>query len=1033
MPGRAFRGLVVAAFAVAVGHLGWQAVLGPPFVPKYFVGGRVQALSGTDPAAKSLYLRRKFYLSQNPLHAWLQVLAHDQVQVWVNGQFLQSQQLDGGTVAVLADLRPYLQIGPNVIAIVARQATIGQPPVVAVDGAYTLTDGDHPLHPDDHWRCSSVFDRRAYWWFQTPFEDGHWPLARVGECYLRGAVREPPRAVAAASAARWVTPATAAGGTAAVRRDFDVAGRPRQAWLRLTASSSYRLAVNDILIDQQENQVDTTVPVPPDERVYDITPVLQRGPNFLSLMLTSTTAGPPLLRADVEVEDDAGHQYRLGTDGHWQSRAGPAPDWLKPAPDRPSDWHPCHLESGYLDVMPWQPRQQVVDVSLPPVALVRRALGEAGFMVIVALVTLLAGRWAMRLLSAGRGDGGRGASAYVVYAALAPATLAIAAGVLATYDPRVGPQDVYRGLWALLAVASVPLQWLLLALLARSRRSHPRAGEQPGRAALRFGLPAVVMSALVVCGFWLRARDLELEPMQWDEVGVYRITTGFLECGFPSFEVHPDLPRVYINTSEVFYTSTALAALVFHDPRYVVRFPAVCWGVLNIVLIYVLGRKLFGRAVGLVAAALYTFSPLCIAMSNFGRYFEMLQFMTALTVLFFWLTIRGRGPIDVRFLWLTAAGFVLTFLSWEGGALIAPGMILAALLHRRGRLHTMLARWPTWAAMLAVALVIALQYSHRILQQTHFLWFGFSISDVSLTPMWRYPVFQPWYYVWASTWNQDTLLPILGLASAALLAVRHPSRVRVRFLLVIYLSACLITAALLPTMAFRYGHHLAPLLILLASAALVAMARGLRGLAGRAAGSRPWRVYAGGLASLLTVVVVALASGMTLRLPEMDRFRVYGYGTTVYKFPNLSAPVSYLRDHVRDGDVVIATHPFQINHLMGRRCVHYWLQSQLLLPATVDDQRSMPLDRRDGTPMLADLQSLKNAFYRHQRIWYIGVPAAHDRMNEASVSAFMLENMDVVCEDVQSVLLLRDNNSRPAFLRYQNTEALQKGNADFLK
>jgi len=32
--------------------------------------------------------------------------------------------------------------------------------------------------------------------------------------------------------------------------------------------------------------------------------------------------------------------------------------------------------------------------------------------------------------------------------------------------------------------------------------------------------------------------------------------------------------------------------------------------------------------------------------------------------------------------------------------------------------------------------------------------------------MWRYPipgVFQPWYYIWQSSWTQDALLPLLGL------------------------------------------------------------------------------------------------------------------------------------------------------------------------------------------------------------------------------------------------------------------------------
>src|SRR5581483_6762241 len=102
-----------------------------------------------------------------------------------------------------------------------------------------------------------------------------------------------------------------------------------------------------------------------------------------------------------------------------------------------------------------------------------------------------------------------------------------------------------------------------------------------------------------------------------------------------------------------------------------------------------------------------------------------------------------------------------------------------------------------WLAMGSVGLVVAAQYSHAVLQQTKFLWYGTSLSDVSLRPMWQYPTFKPWYYVWETSWNQDALLPMLGLAAALGLAVRHPLRERFRFLLVIHVGACLTESVLL--------------------------------------------------------------------------------------------------------------------------------------------------------------------------------------------------------------------------------------------
>jgi 4-amino-4-deoxy-L-arabinose transferase-like glycosyltransferase len=242
-------------------------------------------------------------------------------------------------------------------------------------------------------------------------------------------------------------------------------------------------------------------------------------------------------------------------------------------------------------------------------------------------------------------------------------------------------------------------------------------------------------------------------------------------------------------------------------------------------------------------------------MSNFGRYFGQLQFFTVLTVYCFWLTIRGAGPINRRALWATALSFSAMFLTWEGSALIAPGMVLAALVQRRGRLGTVLRNLSVWVAMLVVVLLFVAQYSFRALQQTQSLWYGISASDAMIAPMWPYPIYQPWFYIWESSWNQDALLPLLALLGAALLAVWHRHRRPLQYLLLIYLTLCIVMAALLTLFAWRYGNHLIPLLILPAAAVpsalfsgLVKLVRGsaaLRATASPSSSSLTWKLRPG--------------------------------------------------------------------------------------------------------------------------------------------------------------------------------------------
>lgn len=1032
MAGRAVVCLAVAAFAAALGHLTWHALLAPRAVSgSYFVSADGAALRGPDPAEKQLYLRRTVYLSQPPRHAWIQVLGRDLIQLYVNGHMLQTRRLDSFPVAIVQDIAPYLRTGRNVIAITARQSSIDLPPILAVQGAYTLSDGIHPLQSDTFWRCSAAFERSHAWWFATEFDDNHWPLAEVVSSSLRAGVNFPPRAVTEVSLGRWITPPTLVGASATVRRPFEVAGRPRQAWVRITATSSYRLAVNGILLDQQEDQLGTDSLAPPIQRIYDITAAVQRGHNVVSLGLTGSTSVPHLL-VDGEVQDELGQCYRFDSSEKWRACAGLPVGWLDPEPAPAAPWQPCQVESGDLLIRPCEPQRQIVAASLPARVIVRRAAAEIGLMAMLALGTVLACRWAanrVRALRQRAHETGRPVGEKIVYVALGPATLAIAGGILATYDPRIDPGLIYRSQWVVLAFVSVLLQWWLLMFLARRPASIHLDPSAIGRCLPRL-LTWGILIGLVAAGFWLRVRHLTAEPLYRDEVENYRATRGFLQRGLPSWQGR-DLPVEFVHTSELQFTANALVALVYDDDRYVVRFPGVCFSTLTILLLYVTGRRMFGPLAGLLAAAIHTFAPVCIAMSTLGRYFAHLQFMTLLSVYCYWLTLRGSGPLGHRALLLATLSFMGMYLTWEGSAFVALGMIAAALVQRCRSLRTVLGNLYVWGAMLAVLLVIVLQYSHLTLQQTQFIWYGTSLSDLSLRPMWRYQVYQPWVFLWEANWNRDALLPLLGLLGAGLLAIRSGLRRPIRFLLLIHVVTCLLMSLLLPSTSWRYIHHLIPLAILLSATAAATALRGLGRLAQAPGQAGAWGAsYARGVIASLAVLLVALGSGITVELANLPTFRAEAYAVGVFKYSNLGGPVSYLRDHLQEGDVVLAYDPFQIKHLLGSAGQSdsyrfYWpVATALYIPAALNDRESLPGDRRDGTPMVESLARLEDLFARNPRVWFV-LALDRQEQNHGEVNAYLRQHMEVVYEDFESVVLFRGSRHWPAFLRARENQALR--------
>jgi hypothetical protein len=342
---------------------------------------------------------------------------------------------------------------------------------------------------------------------------------------------------------------------------------------------------------------------------------------------------------------------------------------------------------------------------------------------------------------------------------------------------------------------------------------------------------------------------------------------------------------------------------------------------------------------------------------------------------------------------------------------------------------------------LFVLLVVAAQNAHRILQQTQRMWYGEGISDLSLKPMWRYPFFDIDFFLMNASWTRVALLPMIAFALACVMAVRHRWRVPIRFALVCLTTNALLMAALLPLRTNRYSYHLLPIFVLIGAAVIVWGCEELWRASGAIELTRPQRLYARSLAVGLAVVLVGLASGWSVRPSELDDYLVAAYDVRQLRYPHWDGPTEYLRSHLREGDVILATFPHTQNFLMATagdkvedfKGVDFWMESTLIVQATIGDSRAMPRDRRSGAPMIYDIAQLKQLFTEHDRVWYCTTRFGQSRINDASVSQFLRQNMDVVYEDFTTAVMLRDNNHRPAPLRVEEEESGQLASDFFLR
>ncbi len=1031
--------MLVLALAYLAGAFLWQSY-GPAEEPKYQLRYEGDAIAGADETAKNVYLRHTLKLTRRPSRAWLEVYTRDEVMLYVNDQIVGQRIADGFAQSIVIDLAPFLREGTNVIALHLEQFVGDRPPQVAVRGGYEIAGQSHTIDASGDWRSNSTFARNGYWWFEEKFDDSMWVAARRTKAIYNGETPIPPRAITEPTLGKWISPdGTNANGVACLRRSFVMHDLPREGWLRLTTNCAYRVALNGAVFDEQESRLGTSQLAAPFERTYDISPLLERGQNTLSVWLTSPTTAPHLL-ADLETTDIAGERVRSGSDSSWRAARGLPEDWRTVAKDERlgAAWKPAVLEVGNLGMASWQIGRETVAILLPasvtlPRFFLRTALtlGLAG---LIGLVTWLAAQWLGNHSSPAqvrRGD--------VAYLALILPSIALFVAALVATDPRVPPELIYRSQLLPIALATIPVQWLLLSLFRGVGAGLFRDSRHmlwPRYTA------ALAAGALMGLGLMLRLEGYLARELGADEVHMYRCTMGCLERGFPSYIVTEDLPVQWVATSALVYIGPTITAIFTDDPCTIIRLPAVIWGVLTIGLLFITGRRMYSSSVGLIAAAIYAISPICITMANFGRYPSQLQFVTLLTIYCFWRAVENRTTLNRLFLWLTAISFIAVFLSWQAAAFLAIGLTICVLLDRRGDLKPVFGCGTVWQAAGVVFLVILAQSAQRALSQSGRLDYGMGASEVSLTPMWTFPQFDPVRFVHQAAWSSSDLLPLLAIVVSFVLTLKSAWRRPTQMLIIIFLTTALLMALLLPVTAGRYAYLLSTIAILLTTVSIVSVARQLQDLVRHAPTPKVWRAYASCVAAILVLAGAALATELTAQLSKLRALTKDSDRPGVLSARSLSGPSHFLVKHMQPGDVVLSTQPYLVAHhawLGSGKSTRldpenfHWLQTRLHLQAVLDDGRSVPLNRRDGTPVIATEESLKDLFNKHARVWYVVAKGHHNRLNVNSVSSFLRQHMLVAYEDVDSLVLLKDDTQhRPASLRIRDEQALEAAESNFL-
>ncbi|MGD2145235.1 MAG: glycosyltransferase family 39 protein, partial [Anaerolineae bacterium] len=176
----------------------------------------------------------------------------------------------------------------------------------------------------------------------------------------------------------------------------------------------------------------------------------------------------------------------------------------------------------------------------------------------------------------------------------------------------------------------------------------------------------IAVYVLVVLAFFVRAATLDVQSMWRDEVDALRFAT------LPWSEMQANFTRPGWN-GPVFYLLLRGWIALAGTSEFALRFFSLCFGVLSVPLMVVLGRQLFRLSVGLISALLVATSPYLVWYSQEVKMYALVPTLGLLAIYSLGRALKGGGwPW-----WLVQIGATsLAFYSHILAALLIPVQVL---------------------------------------------------------------------------------------------------------------------------------------------------------------------------------------------------------------------------------------------------------------------------------------------------------------------------------------------------------------------
>lgn len=945
------------------------------------------------------YFRKEIYIPWDIKGAWIMLAAPDSFILYINGKELDTQKQAMSNVSGVYDIRSYLHPGKNVIGVKVTRKTYPGPAKVVIEGGYLDQTGrEYRFLSDTSWKTSSYEESRGSGsipWYKEEFYTDSWSQAKVSGVPLAGEISGVwihPDLLTSIPRGKWIGHADPKVKSAIFYIKFEMTKKVQGAWVRIGSEGRYDLLINNISVSNND-PVDKTLDI------YDVGQFLRRGTNIIQVNVTARGHSPPQLILDgfIAVSDQA--QTILITDSTWKTKR------LEPSG---GIWEPATLLADYSPLVDGLVKREMVS-HMPIVYAAIQTARMLACILLVVFITLLA--WAgSSLLIRLIGDDITQGDALMIDALLhLPSLLFFSLIYLLQYDIHYDPAFPFQARFIYLALMILLVLRVGLLLEVRLRRSDlVQQGVLIYRVvpiilkyrALFFAICIII---IVASGIVLRLYNLDAESLSHDEVSMAILAEEVLERGYAVKTIGPiEKPST---TYELLPYPIALSIKIFGPSDFAVRLPAALFGTLTILLIYYIGIQLWGLWTGILAAAIYAFSPISILWGSNAFHPQQAQFFTLLTSYLFYKSIDIQADIiKPNYLYGASISFLITYLTWEGAGLLLPAFF-SYLLVAKGRDLSWIKCRHLWLALGIVGLAVILQLSRRILSNVSYIIVGKGVSGESFRFFFLDPLYNPWFYIqnllFAGNYIVLTILVLLGLP-----LIFKDQGIRYYFTLLVLLLVLLTN--LLPHQSTRYAYFLQPFLILPAVAIAICLASSIWKIQGK---NSSWMLgTAKGLFNASFLLIIFLSTNtLVLQLYRLGSSpeRVTQMLPEAY-WVDYRSTDRFIKDRLSPNDVIISLMPHTLKYYIDRRS-NYYIQAYTDRPIFYDVSGSSAgyLDKYIGSPVIRNLAELKDVLNRHRRVWIIATPyTAFQSNNDEAIIEYIGKNSEIAYESYETRVYL---------------------------